>query len=214
MKLFISGSISSKEIPQSIINIVDKAKQINHEIIVGDAPGIDKNIQDMLSVDGYMNVSVYHVGMKPRNLSNPDWKVNRIKVDTEDGKMYKNGKFTRLAQMRKDKAMANDANYGLVIWQDTKINRFGKVEVSKGSLNNIYNLLIQNKKVGLYYVPVPENGVMGFDSLDNFEKVVIEKLVKEETRKYYYLLKETHEKEAKLKTSKDEDNNFQQGSFF
>lgn len=60
-KIFISGSISSKEIPKDVIKSVDDCRKRNYTILIGDAPGIDKNIQDMLKADNYKNVEVYHV---------------------------------------------------------------------------------------------------------------------------------------------------------
>ena len=189
-KMFISGSISSKEIPKDVIKSVDDCQKRNYTILIGDAPGIDKNIQDMLKADNYKNVEVYHVGPSPRNFSYKEWVNKRIPVDIENKKLYRNGKYTREGQMIKDRAMADEADFGLVVWKDTRKNRFGKVEVSKGSLNNIYNLLIQNKYVGLYYYPTPENGIMKFKNILEFENKVIEKLVQDETKKYYYKMKE------------------------
>lgn len=188
-KIFISGSISSKEIPKDIIKSVDDCRKKNYTILIGDAPGIDKNIQDMLKADNYKNVEVYHVGPSPRNLSDRDWIVRRISVDIENEKFFKNRKYTREAQMLKDKAMSNDADFGLVIWKDTSKNRFGKTSVSKGSLNNIYNLLVQNKYVGLFYIPKPEKGIMKFKNIVEFEEQIIEKLVQKETKEYYYKMK-------------------------
>ena len=83
-KIFISGSISSKEIPKDIIKSVDDCRKKNYTILIGDAPGIDKNIQDMLKADNYKNVEVYHVGPSPRNLSDRDWIVRLISVDIEN----------------------------------------------------------------------------------------------------------------------------------
>ena len=188
-KIFISGSISSKEIPKDIIKSVDDCRKKNYTILIGDAPGIDKNIQDRLKADNYKNVEVYHVGPSPRNLSDRDWIVRRISVDIENEKFFKNRKYTREAQMLKDKAMSNDADFGLVIWKDTSKNRFGKTSVSKGSLNNIYNLLVQNKYVGLFYIPKPEKGIMKFKNIVEFEEQIIEKLVQKETKEYYYKMK-------------------------
>lgn len=193
-KIFISGSISSKEIPQEVIKSVDDSRKRNYTILIGDAKGIDKNIQDMLKADNYKNVEVYHVGPSPRNLSDLEWIDRRIPVDTENEKFFKNGKYTREAQMIKDKAMSNDADFGLVIWKDTSKNRFGNISVSKGSLNNIYNLLVQNKYVGLFYIPKPEKGIMKFKNIAEFEEQVIEKLVQQETKDYYYKMKKNANK--------------------
>ena len=116
-KIFISGSISSKEIPQEVIKSVDDSRKRNYTILIGDAKGIDKNIQDMLKADNYKNVEVYHVGPRPRNLSDREWTDRRIPVDIANEKFFKNGSYTREAQMLKDKAMSDDADFGLVIWK-------------------------------------------------------------------------------------------------
>ena len=96
--------------------------------------------------------------------------------------------------MIKDKAMSDDADFGLVVWKDTSKNRFGNISVSKGSLNNIYNLLVQNKYVGLFYIPRPEKGIMKFKNIVEFEEQVIEKLVQQETKDYYYKMKKNSNK--------------------
>ena len=88
-KIFISGSISSKEVPQEVIKSVDDSRKRNYTILIGDAKGIDKNIQDMLKADNYKNVEVYHVGPSPRNLSDREWIDRRIPVDTENEKFFK-----------------------------------------------------------------------------------------------------------------------------
>ena len=189
VKMFISGSILNKEIPEDVIKAVDDSRKRNYTILIGDAKGVDKNIQDMLKADNYKNVEVYHVGPRPRNLSDREWTDRRIPVDIANEKFFKNGSYTREAQMLKDKAMSDDADFGLVIWKDTSKNRFGNISVSKGSLNNIYNLLVQDKYVGLFYIPNPEKGIMKFKSVLEFEKQVIEKLVQKETKDYYYKMK-------------------------
>ncbi|WNS83893.1 MULTISPECIES: hypothetical protein [Neisseria] len=188
-KIFISGSISSKEIPDVVIKSVDNSRERNYTILIGDATGIDKSIQDMLKADNYKNVEIYHVGPTPRNFADRAWINKRILVDTDNEKLFKDGRYTREAQMMKDKAMVDDADFGLVIWRDTSKNRFGNVHVSKGSLNNIYNLLMQEKYVGLFYIPNPEKGIMKFKKLSEFEEQVIEKLVQKETKTYYYKMK-------------------------
>ena len=62
VKMFISGSILNKEIPEDVIKAVDDSRKRNYTILIGDAKGVDKNIQDMLKADNYKNVEVCHVG--------------------------------------------------------------------------------------------------------------------------------------------------------
>ena len=184
VKMFISGSILNKEIPEDVIKAVDDSRKRNYTILIGDAKGVDKNIQDMLKADNYKNVEVYHVGPRPRNLSDREWIDRRIPVDIANEKFFKNGNYTREAQMLKDKAMSDDADFGLVIWKDTSKNRFGNISVSKGSLNNIYNLLAAYsllKELGLSEDQIrkglesysPTNGRMQSIDLNNNSTVLL-----------------------------------------
>lgn len=95
--------------------------------MVGDAGGADKAVQKWLLEQAYSNVTVYCSGSVCRNnLGN--WPTKSINVD----RSLKGRDF----YTQKDKAMAQVANYGLVLWD-------GK---SQGSCNNLKELLQQNKK--------------------------------------------------------------------
>mgnify|MGYP003496278930 FL=1 len=69
LKMFISGSIANNTIPDEVIKSVDVSMDKNYVILVGDAKGVDKNIQDLLKINNYSNVNIYHIGNKPRNLA-------------------------------------------------------------------------------------------------------------------------------------------------
>lgn len=206
MRIFISGSISETELPSEVLSSIDDSVRRNYQIIVGDAGGVDKTVQKILSDKKYPNVMVYHIGEKPRNLMNKDWTNRKVPVEAENNVYNRNGRFTREAQMVKDKAMSQDADFGLVIWKDTSINRFGKKSVSKGSLNNIVRLLNHNKYVGLYYIPKPEKGIMKFRDLETFRVEVIDNLVDEATKKYFYneLLPRVYEENETYSVEKGE----------
>lgn len=88
--LFISGSAKTqdssstfykKELPQSVKDVIDNHKRENYftQFIVGDAPGIDSQVQDYLKEQKMSDVIVYYSGDKPRNLSDPRWVT--VKVD-------------------------------------------------------------------------------------------------------------------------------------
>lgn len=188
--LFVSGSISTKEIAQEVSDSLVESRERGYRIILGDASGIDRSIQMFLKAKHFQNVEVFHIDKKPRNFADESWGLQRVPINQQDKLLYKNGRYTRQAQMVKDKAMAEQADIGLVVWQDLSRNRFGKNTVSKGSLHNIINLLRQNKYVGLYYCPRPDLGIMKFHQLDDFERQVIDVLVAPETRNYYYKMKE------------------------
>jgi hypothetical protein len=139
-KVFISGSIAIKALPKCVLQSLDKMMQNNLEILVGDASGIDEQIQKYFANHKYKNVTVYSIYNQPRNLNSSNFKVKVIDVEVESNR-------EREKQKNKDKAMTNDSEYSLVIWD-------GK---SKGSYSNILRSLEQKKAVKVY-----------LDELNNF----------------------------------------------
>jgi len=151
LQIFIAGprAISSltSEIESRLYSIYEKGLRV----LVGDADGIDTAVQKYFSQMGYRNVIVYASNGKARNnLGN--WTVKAVPVhDNVRG-------FDFYAM--KDKAMANVADYGFMIWN-------GK---SKGTFNNIMNLLNRNKKVLVY--SNPQNMFVCIDSFEKLEAVI------------------------------------------
>jgi hypothetical protein len=134
-RIFISGSISIKNINGPIISRLDNIIRNGHEILIGDADGVDKSIQTILANRSYKNVVVYCSGGSCRN-NVGKWNVANVPVppSTKGRKFY----------MLKDDQMALDADYGFLIWD-------GK---SAGTINNLSNL-IKLGKVGLvYFIPL------------------------------------------------------------
>lgn len=104
-----------------------------YTVLVGDCYGVDTSVQEFLMLRNYNNVYVYACNGKARN------NIGNRPVNSAAVSKFVTG-FDFYVQ--KDIAMAKDADYGLMIWN-------GK---SRGTLNNIINLLIQEKPVLLYYV--------------------------------------------------------------
>lgn len=135
--VFIAGpraiSKLSKDIEERLHNIYLK----NTEVVVGDAMGVDKAVQEYFHVLNYQHVNVYAAQGKARyNVGN--WPVINVEVN-------KNLKgFDYYAA--KDMEMADIADHGFMIWN-------GK---SKGTLNNIINLVNRNKKTLVYFTPESE----------------------------------------------------------
>ena len=46
-------------------------------------------------------------------------------------------------QMAKDRAMANDADWGMALFNPIEKNRYGALQVSSGTLRNTIQMLIQ-----------------------------------------------------------------------
>lgn len=116
-KIFISGSSKTQtkdsgyyreNLPDQIKEKINKYINNGNEILVGEAPGIDSQVQDYLKSKNYKKVTVYTSYDEPRYIADPEWKIKKIKVTkySRDSK-----EFLR----EKDIAMTNDANEGLTI---------------------------------------------------------------------------------------------------
>lgn len=151
MKVFIAGPRAitqlNKNIEERLYNIYKK--QIT--VVVGDASGIDKAIQQYFYNLKYSNVYVYATQGKARN-NIGNWTVENVKVESKlKGFDY---------YAAKDLKMAENADYGFMIWN-------GK---SKGTLNNVINLTNKNKKTLIYFVP--DNKFYCVRSLIDFEIIL------------------------------------------
>lgn len=141
--VFISGSSKTqfedsgyyrKELPKEIQNKIQQYMNEKKTILVGDAPGIDRQVQDFLNDHGYMDVEVYSPGKKVRYSANEKWNTNLVDVPgAEEG----SGEWLR----GKDEAMTNRADEGLAIILD---------EGAKATRNNVERLGNQNKKCDVF----------------------------------------------------------------
>lgn len=130
MTVFIGGSISIKRLSRAATQRLDSIIAKGHEIVVGDAGGVDKAVQRHLSESHYVNVTVYCINSPRNNLG--DWPVETV-ATTE--KRPKRSDFAI-----KDRAMAERADAGFMIWDDR----------SPGTLNNVLNLLSSGKRSLVY----------------------------------------------------------------
>ena len=121
MKVFLSGSISIHSLPQIAIEKLNSIIAKNITVLVGDAFGVDEMIQKYLAEMSYPNVIVYHAGEKIRN-NLASWPTVSVPANDLTG---------RALYTKKDKQMAIDSDYGMMIWD-------GK---SKGTKANIDEML-------------------------------------------------------------------------
>lgn len=142
-KVFVSGSSKTTDVQSGYFRgelntqVKNKLNQImrrKNTIIVGDAPGIDRQVQDYLNKNQYKYVEVYGPGKQVRYTANSNWKTNPI-----DAPEFEVGSSEWLA--KKDIAMEKASNEGLAIILD---------EGSKATRNNVARLLGNNKKVSVY----------------------------------------------------------------
>ncbi len=133
MKVFIAGpravSKLNTDVETRLKTLIDKGITV----LVGDANGIDKAVQEYYSKSHYENVIVYSSAGKTRN-NLGKWKVESVEVE----KGLRGFDFFQ----QKDMAMAKDADHGFMIWNGE----------SKGTLSNIINLISFNKKVLVYFL--------------------------------------------------------------
>lgn len=130
MKVFIGGPLKIKTLKPDVISKLNSIIKKNYKVLIGDANGIDKTIQNYFFNKKYKNVEIYSVNKFRNNLGS--WKSNIIKVEAK----VKNREYYSI----KDKKMAEIADIGFMIWN----------KKSQGTLNNILNLLILEKKVCLF----------------------------------------------------------------
>jgi hypothetical protein len=134
MRVIVGGSRRlsrlSRDVQARLNVIVDQGMTV----LVGDANGADRVIQEFFARKEYPKVEVYCMDGHPRN-NVGGWKIvgvasNRVSKD-----------FTYYAQ--KDARMCKDADCGFLIWDGR----------SKGTLNNVLTLLEYGKKMRLYFSP-------------------------------------------------------------
>ena len=121
-KVFIGGSRRMGHLNRELCRRIDSIMLGSMTILVGDANGVDKAVQKYCAEKHYDKVVVFCAGASCRNnLGN--WETKHIEVDraTKDYRFY----------MAKDLQMANEADYGFMIW-DAK---------SGGTLSNMLELL-------------------------------------------------------------------------
>ena len=141
--LFVSGSSKTqdetseyyrKSLPKSVIDKLNTSMNSGEKIIVGDAPGIDRQVQDYLNSMNYRKVEIYGPGKQVRYSANSKWKTNPI-----DDPEHEPGSKEWLA--KKDVAMTKAASKGLAVVLD---------EGAKATRKNVERLVSQNKDVDVH----------------------------------------------------------------
>lgn len=117
-KIVISGSRSIQTLPDEAKSRIDNIVKSGAEILVGDAPGIDTQVQKYLKSIDYDRVTVYHAYDKPRNNQG---------FPTQGG-------FS--SYVARDEAMCDQANYGLVVWD-------GQSRGSKANIDRVPSWVVK-----------------------------------------------------------------------
>jgi len=133
--VFVGGSRKLSRLNKDVKVRLDNIMAAGLRVFAGDANGADKAIQAYLLDQRYDNVIVYHTATTCRN-NLGGWAVKSIRFA---GKRAGGFDFYTV----KDDAMAEDADFGLMLWD-------GK---SKGTLRNVLNLAERDKRTVVYFSP-------------------------------------------------------------
>ena len=135
MKIFVAGARVVTELDFSVQKKLLAIMNKGYDIVVGDCSGVDASVQKFCNSFGYKNVIVYAGNGHARN-NIGNWIVKDVYVPSNlhGFDFYK----------QKDIAMAMDADCGFMIWNGE----------SRGTLNNIINLVSQEKDVLVYMTAV------------------------------------------------------------
>lgn len=150
-KVFISGSMRIKNLDNNVINRINNIVDSNYQVIVGDANGVDSSIQEYLKIKESKSVVVYCSGDQPRN-NIGHWLIEKIHTNAASG--------TRAFFTAKDVKMAEDCDYGFMVW-DTK---------STGTLSNTIELLLRKKNSLVYINKVKE--FLKIKNISDLEKLI------------------------------------------
>ena len=131
--VFIGGSRAVSRLNATIRERLGDLVDKKCRIVIGDANGADKAVQQYFADRDYRAVTVFCMGTCRNNVGN--WEVRRIASDSsrKDFGYY----------ATKDVAMAQEAKCGVMFWDGR----------SKGTLHNILNLIGAGKKVLVYFAP-------------------------------------------------------------
>jgi hypothetical protein len=132
--VFVAGSRQISRLPAEVKIRLDTMIQKGFKILVGDANGADKAVQRYLAQKSYPNVLVHCMKDHCRN-NIGNWPTRQLAAP----RGAKGFDYYSV----KDRAMAEAAEYGLMIWD-------GK---SKGTVNNVVNLSRDHKPVVVYIGP-------------------------------------------------------------
>lgn len=131
IKVFIGGSRRIARLTEKVRARLDRIIEKRFPVLIGDANGADRAVQEYLNEQGYDRVEVFCMdGICRNNIGG--WTTRRILAPGE----AKGSAYYSL----KDEEMTRKSTIGFMLWD-------GK---SKGTLSNISRLLDQGKKVVVY----------------------------------------------------------------
>jgi hypothetical protein len=138
-KVFIGGSRRISRIDAEVKRRIDRMIEKRLQVLVGDANGADKAVQDYLRTKAYDLVEVFCSGDTCRN-NLGGWPMRTVPVP-KGGKRKDFGFYAT-----KDRAMAEEATVGLMLWDGESV----------GTVMNVLRLIQRSKKAVVYVAPKHE----------------------------------------------------------
>jgi adenine-specific DNA-methyltransferase len=133
-RVFIGGSRRVSRLSAEVRARIERIVERDLAVVIGDANGADKAVQQYLKQLGYAHVEVFCSDARPRNnLGNWPVRVVRPAHARRDFDYY----------ATKDRAMASEATVGLMLWDGQ----------SRGTLLNILRLATQGKPTVVHIGP-------------------------------------------------------------
>lgn len=144
-KIFIGGSRKISRLNADVNRRLDRIFETKLRVMIGDANGADKAVQAYFKAKNYNLVEVFCAGKVCRN-NVGHWSTRMISADSLKG-------FDFYAA--KDRVMAEEAAYGLMIWDGESL----------GTLMNVVRLIRGRKPVAIFVGPAKQ-----FVDLHNVEE--------------------------------------------
>jgi hypothetical protein len=119
--IFISGSRSIAELSPPIRARIDNIVNKGFSILIGDASGADRTVQQYLANKGYPSVTVFCTGACRNNIGWWETKVSYAKAGQTGFEFYK----------LKDEVMARKADYGFMLWDGKQRNSEQRFECAE-----------------------------------------------------------------------------------
>lgn len=134
-KVFVAGSRKLTRLNVEIRKRIDNIVASKLDVLIGDANGMDKAVQQYLHKLHYAKVTVFCMEGHCRN-NVGDWPRREVSAS---GAQY--GTYEYFST--KDRAMAREADFGLMLWDGH----------SRGTLRNIEDLVQRGRPVVAYVAP-------------------------------------------------------------
>jgi hypothetical protein len=132
IKVFIAGSRNILELNDLVKCRIDNIIAKGFKVILGDANGVDKAVQDYLFIKNYTNVEIFCMDRRCRN-NIGNWPARNIPATNSRSKDF-------AYYSTKDIAMAKEADHGFMLWDGH----------SRGTLRNTIQLVRDGMPVLLY----------------------------------------------------------------